>query len=54
MKPYKYTVTFDVSGRMVSVSVFASCVGNAKCVARGQFSGAEYSTARLVSVFASK
>jgi hypothetical protein len=53
MKSYKYTITFDVAGRIVVLDVFAACVGNAKCVARGQLSDAEYSIAKLVSVFAS-
>ena len=53
MKSYKYTVTFDVLGRTVVLDVFAACVGNAKCVARGHLGDQEYSIAKLVSVFAS-
>jgi hypothetical protein len=50
MKSYAYAVTFDVEGHKVVLSVFASCVGNAMCVARGQLSDAEYLIAKLVSV----
>lgn len=50
-KQYEYTVTFRVGGRLVSLKVCASCVGNAKAIARGRFEGDDYRNAEVVSVF---
>lgn len=53
-KQYEYTVTFRVGERLVSLNVCASCVGNAKAIARGRLEGEDYDNAEAVSVFAGK
>lgn len=49
-KQFQYEVTFRIGSREVVVNVEASCVGNAKAIARGKLDEDDYRDSEFVSI----
>ena len=52
MKNFMYTILFDVRGKLVAISVYAACIGNAKVRARYDLPEVDQEIAKFVSITA--